>query len=769
MGGSKDDSGVPAEQPRRPPGGALIERPQHVPVPLLPHYGQVPSESEDDDSIDLRQYWEIIVKRKWTVLTFLGIVVAAAVTATLLQTKIYRSGLTMQIEQQGARITRIEGVSPDEQPSWDTREFYQTQYELLRSRALAQRVVAQVNLGEHPLYKVDPTKHEPPGVLASIRTAIGGVEAGAEPKEPPTPEERERGLVSALLGGLDVVPVRNSRLVNIHFESPDPELAARVVNTLATEFINLNLERRMDASSYAKTFLNDRLQQIRVKLEESEKSLNDFMRRETIVRTDEKSVAPESQVLSEFTAALARAQGERIRAEAMYKQTESAEASTLSAVLDNAVIQELKKRKAKLEGDYQENLKIFKPSYPKMLQLESQIAETQAKIDDEVKAVRGALKANYEAALAQEKMLQARLDESKRTVLNVQDRSFQFNLLKRDVDTYRQLYEGLLQRYREVGVAGGVGVNNITVVDRAEVPKVPFKPNLQRNLMIALAIGLMGGIGLAFLFEHLDDSLKVPQDIEKELGLPVLGVIPQVAAKGDEDLAMSENADPRSSLAEAYRSVRTALQFSTDQGMPKLVMVTSTDTGEGKSTTALSIAIQLALAGKTVLLIDGDLRKASLHGKLGMSNAVGLTNHLAGEAQPVEVTRPCAVPKLFLISSGPLPPNPAELLGGARMASLLKLAAERFDNVVIDGPPVLGLADAPLLGSLADATILVVQSGATSRRQAREAVKRLRATRTRLVGGVLTKMDAHGRAYGYHSYNYYHGYGSEGQAERLTT
>jgi capsular exopolysaccharide synthesis family protein len=525
----------------------------------------------------------------------------------------------------------------------------------------------------------------------------------------------------------------------------------------------------MDASSYAKTFLNDRLQQIRVKLEESEKALNDFMRRETIVRVDEKNPGPESQALSEFTAALARAQNERIRAEALYKQTGTADASALTAVLDNRVIQELKTRKAKLEGDYQEGLKVFKPSYPKMLQLESQIAETQAKIEEEVKAVRGALKANYEAALAQEKMLQDKLEESKRTVLSMQDRSFQYNLLKRDVDTYRQLYEGLLQRYREVGVAGGVGVNNITVVDRAEVPTWPYKPSLQRNLAIALAIGLMGGIGLAFFFEHLDDSLKVPQDIEKELGLPVLGVIPLVPSRDDDELAVTENTDPRSGLAEAYRSVRTALQFSTDQGMPKLLMVTSTDTSEGKSTTALSLAIQVALAGKTVLLIDGDLRKSSLHKKLGVPNAVGLTNHLASDAQPADVTRPCAIPKLFLMPSGPLPPNPAELLGGNRMASLLKLAAERFDHVIIDGPPVLGLADAPLLGSLADAAVLVVQSGATSRRQAREAVKRLRATRTHLVGGILTKMGAHGRAYGYHSHQYYYRYGNEGQAERLTT
>ncbi len=221
MNGSDNESGAAEGQPRGRPGGALVERAAYVPAPVL-HPGPLPSEPDDEDSIDLRQYWHIIVKRKWTVLTFLGIVVAAVVTATLLQTRIYRASLTLQIEQQGARVTRIEEVTPTE-PSWDGREFYQTQYELLRSRALAQRVVAQINLGEHPLYKEDPTRQARPGVLASLRTAIGGVEAGAAPKEAPSPEERERGLVSALLGGLDVMPVRNSRLVNIHFESADPE------------------------------------------------------------------------------------------------------------------------------------------------------------------------------------------------------------------------------------------------------------------------------------------------------------------------------------------------------------------------------------------------------------------------------------------------------------------------------------------------------------------------------------------------------------------
>ena len=296
------------------------------------------------------------------------------------------------------------------------------------------------------------------------------------------------------------------------------------------------------------------------------------------------------------------------------------------------------------------------------------------------------------------------------------------------------------------------------MVDKAEVPYAPFKPNILRSALIAIFLGVFGGIGLAFLFEHLDDTIKQPDDLEKLLGLPVLGIVPTVKMMaGEEDISLVENADPRSAFAESYRSIRTALQFSTPEGMPKVLMVTSTSVGEGKSTTALSLAMHFAQAGKSVLLIDADLRKASLHKKLSIANDTGLTNYLAGDATPVQITRACQVAKVFLIPSGPLPPNPAELLGSAKMVTLLGLAAEKFDQVILDGPPVLGLADAPLLGSLVEATLMVAEAGATSRQYAQGAVKRLRSTRTRLVGGVLTKVDTRNRSYGYHGYYYQYG------------
>ena len=501
---------------------------------------------------------------------------------------------------------------------------------------------------------------------------------------------------------------------------------------------------------------------VKVKLEDAERELNAYTRKEGIVKRDDKEGSPENQMLSDFTAALSKAQAERIRAEALYQHAKAGDPVALSAAGENKLIQTYKERKAKLEGEYQEGLQIYKPGHPKMQQLESQITDTQAKIDQEAKATISVLKTQYEAALAQENLLNAKLKETRETVLGGQDRSFQYNILKREVDTSRQLYDSLLQRYKEIGVSGGVGVNNITVVDKAKVPTFPFKPNLRLHLLIAIVVGLAAGIGLAILLEHFDDTIKHPQDMEKFLGLPVLGIIPSAPDNEGQELAISANADLRSAFAEAYRSLRTALQFATAEGMPKVLLLTSSSVGEGKSTSALSLAIHIAHTGKTVLLIDGDLRKASLHTKLGIRNDSGLTNYLAGNSQPVDITRPTQIPRLFVMPAGPLPPNPAELIGSNKMVSLLKLAAERFDQVIIDGPPVLGLADAPLLGSLADATVLVVDSGATSRQFAQNSVKRLRATRTRLIGGILNRMDGGSRAYGYNSY-YYYQYGDSDQ------
>jgi succinoglycan biosynthesis transport protein ExoP len=745
--------------------GQLVER-RNTALSTQVQWGQ-PTDEGDEDTINLREYWNVILKRKGTVLTFFAIVVVAVMTATFLMTPIYRASLTLQIDRQEAKVVEYQGVTPMESPQ-DSREFYQTQYEVLKSRSLAQRVIDQLNLTEHPEFN---KKQEASPFLALL--AFTQSDDDEEKNVATAQGDKQSLLVNRFLDKLTVEPVRNSRLVKIHFDSPDAALATRIVNAVATAYINLNLERRMDASSYAKTFLQDRLQQIQTKLEDSEKALVAFARSEQIIKADDKDSGPsiDTQVMQSFTGALAKAQEDRIRIESIHNQMNAVGSEGLPDVLESKVIQDLKSQKAKIEAEYQEGLKLYKPAYPKMLQMEGRIAEIESKIQEEVANVRAGIKVRYDAAKAQEAALNAKLQESKRDVLGVQDRSIQYNIIKREVDTNRQLYEGLLQRLKEVGVAGGIGVNNISIVDKAEEPNKPFKPKFLLNLLIGMFLGLFGGIALAFLFEHLDDTLKNPEDIEKLLALPVLGVIPFVRRKtteGGDDRLIMENMDLRSAFAEAYRSLRTALQFSTPQGMPKVLVITSTSPGEGKSTTSISLAVHLALAGKTTLLIDADLRKASMHKNLKLDNAEGLTNYLAGDAKPVDITKATEVPNLFAITSGPLPPNPAELVSSPKMVSLLALASEKFDQIIIDGPPVLGLADAPLLGNLAEATALVIEAGGTRRDFARGALKRLRATHTHLIGAILSKVESRGSSYGYHSYYYYqYQYGAESNSKQL--
>ena len=703
----------------------------------------------EEDTLNLRELWQVILKRRWTILVFTLIVVTAVVTATYLMTPIYRADLTLQIDREDIKIMQMGEVSPTEGGGWGSQDYYQTQYELLKSRSLALRVINQLGLADLP--------PPPPSPLAQFKQWLADWLPKTDDAKPEPPSENARieGLINGFLGALTVEPVRNSRLVKLHYDSPDPKQAAAILNAVAKSYISLNLERRFDATTYARKFLQERLQQVKVKLEESERGLVGFSRQEQIFTVgDKESIV--GQNLEATNAALGEAEKRRIAAEAVYRQVLGTRGQGLSQVLDSKIIQDLKQSKAKLEAQYQDNLSIYKPAYPTMVQLRNQIGQVDSMIDQEIGNIRAAITANYEAAKAEEALLHANLDQLKQDVLALQDRSIQFNILRREVDTNRQLYDGLLQRFKEVGVAAGVGTNNISIVDEAKAPSFPYKPRLRLNAMLALVLGLLGGIGLAFLFEHLDDTFRRPEDLEKLLGLPVLGMIPTAKReRGDERaMALIGHDDPRSAFAEAYRSVRTALQFSAVSGVPRVLTVTSAMPGEGKTTSALSLAIQFAQAGKRTLLIEADLRKPSIHQALKLDNQTGLTNYLAGgEVHPADITRPTLIANLFAIPSGPLPPNPAELLSSGRMVELLTLAAEKFDQVVLDSPPLLGLADGLIIGNLCEGTLLTVEMGSTPRGYVQGAFKRLREARVPVLGTLLTKLET--QLGGYHSYYYY--------------
>ena len=707
---------------------------------------------EDDERLHFRDLWRIVVKRKWVVFAVVILALATALVSTMMQTPIYRATITMKIEREAAKVVDFKGtITPEESGDID---FYRTQYELLKSRTLAERVVEQLNLRNVAAHGDAPR----PWWLSFLQRDKGRSETDeAKSAEPEGAGNPNQLAVGAFMGSMFVDPVRSSRLVRVHFDSPDPRLAADALNALAQNFIAVNLERRYDASSYAKTFLEEKLAQTKAKLEESERQLAEFQRSQEIINVDDKQNVL-AQTLSAYNQAASKAGEERLRAEALYEEFKEHPESA-PQMTDNKTIAMLKEERTKKQLEYQDGLKLYKPAFPKMQQLKAMIDELDKKINDEIDIVRRSIEGAYKVALAQESNINSKLTAAKKSVLDLQDRSIKYNILKREVDTNRSLYDGLLQRLKEVGVEAGVGTNNVTVVDPALPPGSPYKPNLQSNLNVAAAIGLILGIALAFFLEYLDDTLRHPEDMERLTQLPVLGIIPLVKPrKGQEAplLAMMAHEEARSSFAEAYRSVRTALQFSTRAGAPRQLMVTSTSAHEGKTTTALSLAINFAQTGKLTLLVDADLRNPTLHKFLGIDNSRGLSNYLSSEMPALGVVRLTPVPNLYVIPAGPLPPNPVELLSGPKLQRMVSELGERFPHVVLDSPPILGIADALVLGNQIGSMIFVVAAGATRKAHARAALKRLRQAGVQPLGAVMTKLDLRDGMYGYESAYYYY-------------
>lgn len=745
-------------------GGSQFPMP-HAPRASVPVIGRVPPQAldlrtadapaADPDAIDLLGYWRILVKRKWTVLGAAAIVLATALVATLLMTPVYRASATLQIDRDTMDIVQVEGMNKVQ--SSNGADFYQTQYELLRSRALAERVVNQLGLAaEGALDAIVP-----PSAWSRLRALLGDGDAPSKAVAERAMAQRKLAAVATFQQGVTIEPVRNSRLVTVHYDSRDPAFSVRAANALAEGFMASNLEHGFESSAYAKSYLEDRLQELKLKLEDSERKLVAFAQKEQIISAGAETGTLTEQSMGAINAALGDARKERARVEARWRQAQAASGTALPAdALGNSSIRGLQEMRSKLMAEYQDKLRLYKPAYPTMLQLKGQMDELDKQIGAEIANIKASIRAEYQAAVNQEALLAGQLTGLKSDVLDLQGRSIQYNIYKREVDTNRQLYDALLQRYKEIGIAGGVASNNISIVDRA-VAGFKHKPDMKFNLAIGLLAGLAIGVLLALLFEYLDDTLKAPEDVEQQLGLSVLGVIPKLKAPTTPAAALE---DPRSAFAESYRSVRTALQFATDEGVPRCLLVTSSTPSEGKSTTALTLARNFAQLGKRVLLIDADLRNPSLHKTLGLQNQLGLSNYLAGAAKANDVLQASGSPGLTLMASGPLPPNPAELLMGPKLLSLLSIAMEKFDQVIVDGPPVMGLADAAILGNACSGTMLVIESGETRIGLARNALKRLVAARSRVVGALLTKYAAsnNAAAYGYGDYGYY-AYGAKDQ------
>jgi capsular exopolysaccharide synthesis family protein len=733
----------------------------------------------EDDEIDLKAIFRALLKHKWMIGGITLLALAAAAVYTLRITPQYRSTTLIQIDRAAQKVVGFNTeVELDQGAAADQLQL-RTQIELLQSRSLALRVIDEMGLYK-PVNPVDAAAavQEQAAQAAEEAASAAAKGAPAEPEEPsfletlgnnftqlftPASQNEEKlsrnDTVNAFFAAVTIEPLRNSRLVQVQVLNKDPELAARIANQIGQTFIAMNLERKLESSVYARQFLEDQIQQTKAKLEESERVINQYAKTNEILNLGDKTSAT-TQNYVDFSAALARAEQDRIKAEAQYNEVRQRPESA-PAVLSNLAIQAYKEERAKLEAAYAKNLATFKPGFPAMLEAKAQIEELQKRIDAEVETILFSIKGQFDAARAQEDLLRKRVAASRNEVLVVQDRSVDMNLLQRELDTNREVYDSLLQRLKEVSVTGGLTTNNISVVDEAEASLFPFKPRPAINLGLGLLIGLFAGVLAALLREQMDDSIKHSDEVEKLFALPLLGWIPmtkKIKGAASESVALQAHTDPRSNFAEAYRSMRTALQFSTTEGAPKRFMVTSCGKAEGKSTTAIALAINFAQLGQQVLLIDADMRKASVHKALGLPNERGLSNLLTGDMGVDGLILNTAVPNLAVLPAGPTPPDPVELLMGPKLGLLLNKAQELgFAQVIIDGPPLLGIADAVVLGNQIQHIVFAVKAASTKRSSIKDGLRRLRNAGLAPMGVVLTHArNEHTNDYAYEGY---YGYG----------
>ncbi|MBG0792616.1 polysaccharide biosynthesis tyrosine autokinase [Methylocystis sp. H62] len=689
------DGGAPA-------GRSLVQSPAYLPPRYA--YGEIGDNltGDGESGIDVRAILRVLIKRKWLIGGVAATFAVLGLLKGLLERPLYSATIRLQIDRTAPTI-----IKGSENASIEADSDFETEVELLKSSSLTQRVAS--------LTRLDPSA----------------------------------------LGGFSVKAVPFTKLVDLTVTNADPASAQKVANAYGSAYTAAHLEKRFQANAYAKSFLEDQLKQLKLRLEQSENQLVAFAEKQQIIQTGEKTSIAEGNLAAANTA-LGVLTAERMKNEQLWRQAERSTGIDIPQILTNKAIEDLRSRRGQLITEYQEKSETFRADYPGMSQLNNKIKETDRQINQEVKAIKASLKAAFESSLSQENEMKERVEKLRDATLDFQKRSIRYNILKREVDTTRSLYESLLQRYKEVDVASGIGTNNVFIIDKAQLPGAPTSPNIPKTFALAFAAGLVLGVAAAFAREYFDDVIYSPLDAETASALTLIGIIPRVRQNQTFEI---EAHDPRSAISEAFRSTCTSLQFSTEFGIPKTLMVTSASPGEGKSSTALGIGRQLDAMGLKVLIVDADLRNPSLHTKAGIGNTIGLSNYLSHHCEADDVIQQIdsTTHNLHVMPSGPLPPAPMELLHGARFRSLLSVYSEIFDVIIVDGPPVMGMADAIVLSNAVSATLLVIASGEGRIGLVRNALKRLAQARVTPLGLVLTKYDA--RKAGGHGYGY--GYGTD--------
>ena len=693
----------------------------------------------------LEQYWRAARNRLPGIAVIVAACLVIGIVITLLMSPQYTSEARIEISRKQDNVTNVEGVKSEE--LGQDLEFYQTQYALLEARSLAERVARDLKLiTDKSFFNRFGVDVEEEGLFAS-----------SDRRSPDSSKRSARLALAAeiLLDNMVVEPIRGSSLVDIKFTSPDPRFSAQVANSWVEQFVASTMDRRFASTADARDFLERRLEELRQRLEDSERRLVTYASSKAIVTLSGNiGASGETGVqrtlvaadLEALNTALAEATSARIVAESQIRQRNGTSQSSLS----NAAISGIRQSRAEVAAERAKLLTQFEPEYPTVKALTSQLEALDESIAQEELRVQSSINTGYVEALQREAELQRKVEELKSRFQIQRRDSIQYNIYQREVETNRELYEALLQRFKEIGVAG-VGNNNIAVVDRAQIPDEPSSPNLPFNILLSLIAGIALSGGYVFALEQIDQSLKDPADVKNFLGLSPLGVVPQV----DKEDILASLHDKKSVASEAYFSIGTSLSFLTDHGVPKSILLTSTRPNEGKSTSAIAIAEVLARMGHKTLLIDADMRNPSVHQFAKIQNETGFSNYLTGHTNISELITPSANPNLVYMTAGPIPPNAAELLSGSTAKNLIQELSNAFEHVVIDGPPVLGLADAPLLARAVEGVIYTIEANGAKMRSVQTALRRIEAANATVFGAIVTKLDSRNAEYGYgYSYSY---------------
>ncbi len=712
------------------------------------------------EEVHLRDYLQVIQKHRWTVITAFVVLVTTVTIGSFSTTPIYSASTTIQIDKEPPKVLKFEDVVQIDGGAYD---YYPTQQKIIQSRVIARKVVEQLALWNHSQFQE--------------KSMVGEATAAVVPH---VETEAMEELIDSFLELLSVVMVKKSRLAEITYDSAYPELSAEVANQVAQAYIDYNLESKYKATEKARDWLSRQLKEFQAKVEVSEEALHSFARKNGIfsLEKDENLVIKR---LEELNGALSTAESDRISKESFYKEVTQYSPDTM-LIAQNAgleYVNGLKKELSGLESEYVKLRDLYKHDYPRVVRLKAQMESLEKKLEVEFENFVKGTELAYKISLERERLLRAAFEEQKELALKMKEKSVQYNILKREVDTNKELYDGLLQRVKETGVSAGLETSNIQVVDMAVVPQFPSKPNKLRNILLSMVMGLFMGVGLAFFREYFDYTIKDPDEISKLFNLPTLGLVPSLQStlqkygkKGNghgaqpsvEDLYLVSQKYPRSSVSEACRTFRTSLLFSTPGHPPKTILVTSNNPREGKTFVSCNLGIVLAQGGARTLIIDADLRRPFCHKAFSVSNSPGITDLLTGHATLQEVIVSTEIGGLDVLPAGPTSPNPPELLDSRQFMDIIEELEKEYDFIVFDSAPVMHFADSLILANKVDGTVIVTRSEKTTKDDLRNSIGLMEGVQANVLGVVMNVIDISKSDY-YYNYYYYYGDGAEKGAE----